>query len=117
VNLQLSRRFLSARGHVFEEGRLNVAAGGGSLGRRTAIVLEVEQGKLPVLGGFPCLKLPAPEFANPLPAMGVTAINYDVELRHGGRSEAPVPRDRPPSVLAMVSVWPANADDFYRIAL
>jgi hypothetical protein len=84
VNLQLSRAF-SARGHVFEKGRLGVAAGGSSLGHRTAIVLEFEQGKLPRLGSVPYLKLLAAEFANPLPAIGVTANNYDVGLRHSGR--------------------------------
>ena len=84
VNLQSSRAF-SARGHVFEKGRLGVAAGGGSLGHRTAIVLELEQGKLPWLGSVPCLKLLAAEFANLLPAIGVTANKYDVGLRHGGR--------------------------------
>jgi hypothetical protein len=46
VNLQSSRAF-SARGHVLEKGRLGVATSGGPLGLRTAVVLELEQGKLP----------------------------------------------------------------------
>lgn len=51
VNLQSSRA-LSARGHVLENGRLGVATSGGPLGRRTGIVLELEQGKLPWLESF-----------------------------------------------------------------
>ena len=63
--------------------RLGVAAGVGPFGRRTAIVLELEQGKLPWLGSVP--KLLAAELANLLPAIGVTANKYDFGLRHGGR--------------------------------
>jgi hypothetical protein len=81
--LQSSRAF-SVRVHIREKGRLGVAAGGGPFGRRTAIVLELKQGQLPVLGGFPSLKLPAAEFANLLPAMGVAPNKKHVWLRHGG---------------------------------
>jgi hypothetical protein len=63
VNLQSSRAF-SARGHVFEKGRLGVAAGGGSLGHRTAIVLEFEQGKLPRLGSVRPGKMGTPRRAD-----------------------------------------------------
>ena len=84
VNLQ-SFRDLSARGHVLEKGRLGVAAGGGPLGRRAAVVLELEQGKLPWLGSVPFLKLLAAELASLPPAIGVTANKYDFGLRHGGR--------------------------------
>ena len=65
--------------------RLGVAAGGGPFGRRTAIVLELEQGNLRWLGSVLFLKLLAPDLANLLPAIVVTANRYDVGLRHGGR--------------------------------
>lgn len=85
MNLQSSRA-LSARGHVLEKGQLGVAAGSGPLGRRTAVVLELEQGKLPWLDSVPLLKLLAADLANLLPAIGVTSNKYDVGLRDGGRS-------------------------------
>jgi hypothetical protein len=69
---------LSARRHLGEQGRFGVAADGGALGRRAAIVFQLEQSKLPLLGAFPRLKLLASEFANLLPAMGVAADKYDV---------------------------------------
>jgi len=84
VDLQSSCAF-AARNHVRKKSRRGVAAGGGPLSRRTAIVLELEQGKLPVLGSFPCLKLLATEFSNLLPTIAVIANRYDVGLRHGGR--------------------------------
>jgi hypothetical protein len=85
VNLQSSRA-LSARGHVHENGRLDVATSGGPLGRWTTVVLEPEQGKLPWLGSVSFLKLLAAELASLPPAIGVTAKKYDVVLRCGGRS-------------------------------
>jgi hypothetical protein len=66
----------SARLRGPEKGRLGVAAGGCPLGRRTVIVLKLEQGKLPVAAGFPSLKLPAAVFANLLPTIGVAANKY-----------------------------------------
>ena len=57
----LSRRvIMSAKGSARRSGRRR------TLGRRTAIVPEVEQGKLPVLGGLPSLKLLAAQFAKAL---------------------------------------------------
>jgi hypothetical protein len=84
VSLQSSRAF-SARGHVLEQGRLGVATSGGPLGRWTAVVLELEQGKLPWLGSVPFLELLAAKLASLPPAIGVTANKYGLGLRHGGR--------------------------------
>jgi hypothetical protein len=50
------------------------------LGRRTAIVLELNQGKLRWLGSVPFLRLLAAELANLPPAIAVTANKYDVGL-------------------------------------
>ena len=68
-----------------QKGRLGVAAGGGPFGRRTAIMLDLEQGKAPWLDSVPCLELSAAEVANLQLAIGVTAKQYDAGLRHGGR--------------------------------
>ena len=56
-----------------QKGRLGVAAGGGPFGRRTAIVLELEQSNAPWLSSVPCLELSAAELANLQLAIGVTA--------------------------------------------
>ena len=82
----LFRSAFPARRHVRKQGRFGVAAGGGALGRGAAIHLQIEHGKLPQLSGIPCLKLPAAEFANLTPAIGVAAYEYHIGLRHVGRS-------------------------------
>jgi hypothetical protein len=79
---QLSR-VSSVRGDDRKQGRLGVAAGGGPFGRRAAIIVEFEQGKLTGLGGIPCLKLLAAQFANLLPPIGMAANEDDIGLRHG----------------------------------
>src|ERR1700741_435993 len=62
--------------------RLKIAPRRRALRLGAAIVFQFEQGKLPCLFGFPCLKLLAAEFRNPLPAKGVAIDNQDVELSH-----------------------------------
>jgi len=63
------------RKHRCKEGRLGVAASRRPFGRRTAVVLQFEQSKLPCLFGSPCLKLLAAQFAKLLPAIAVAIDN------------------------------------------
>jgi len=70
----------SARRRSGEKGRLSIAAGYSPLGRRTAIVFQLEQGELPRLGALPCLKLLAPQSAEALPAKGMTVDDDNFRL-------------------------------------
>ncbi len=80
--MPLSRRSMIGVGQQGEQSWLKVAPRRRALRFRSAIVFQLEQGKLPCLFGPPCLKLLATEFANPPPAKGV-AIDHDgVGLRH-----------------------------------
>jgi hypothetical protein len=82
------RSLIGVASHNSKKGWLAVTPDGRPFGCRAEVRLHFEQRGLARLRGVPCLKLLPAQFAEPLPAKGVTIDNEGVGLCHDTPAQA-----------------------------